>query len=262
MIFQINSICSQKTDENILRTLEDLPKDLPETFKRVLQKVELSTAFDSALRKKVFEVAIAAQRPLTLEELRHAVSIVPGDTTWDTRKLINDAQRLVDYCGSFLLVDEEYLTVHFIHHSVKKYLLSNSLDPIIQQYHVDPVEADLKLGDICVTYLNLDVPGMQLAATRNGPKIQPKGISAAILNATLPDSRLTSRIALKLLKSKGNSKYDLQHHLESTMNVTQRYRMSNGQAITSCHMLKRTGSFTRNLFFLTMSSLMIYGSIL
>ena len=203
-----------------------MPKDLPETFNRVLQRLRQSKTSDPALCKKVFELVTAAQRPLSLEELRHAVSVVPGNTTWDTRQLINNVQRVVDCCGSFLIIDEEYSTVQFIHHSVKQYLLSSVADPILKHYHVDLMVADLNLGEICVTYLSLDVPGMQLSASRKDVQIKPQSISSAVVNTTLPQSSLSKKIALRLLRSEGNSNYDLQRHLESTMSLTQASRES------------------------------------
>ena len=64
MAFQIDSICSQKTDEAILMALEDLPKDLPETFNRILRKLERSNAGDPRFCKAVLDLVAAAQRPL------------------------------------------------------------------------------------------------------------------------------------------------------------------------------------------------------
>lgn len=88
--FQLDSICSQETDESIVNTLQSLPKDLPETFDRILRKLEQSKAADPRLRKKIFEVVAAAQRPLTLEELNDAISVVstqqPGRALHGTKR--------------------------------------------------------------------------------------------------------------------------------------------------------------------------------
>ena len=50
--FQLDSICSQETDESIINTLQSLPKDFPETFDRILRTLEQSKAADPRLRKK------------------------------------------------------------------------------------------------------------------------------------------------------------------------------------------------------------------
>jgi hypothetical protein len=140
--FQLDSICSQETDESIVDTLQSLPKDLPETFDRILRKLEQSKPADPRLRKMIFELVAAAQRPLTMEELSHAISVVPGDTTWNVKKLVNDMHKTLDCCGSLLVVDEEHLTVHFTHHSVKQHLLSDFIDLNVRRYRVRLPEAD------------------------------------------------------------------------------------------------------------------------
>lgn len=83
--FQIDSLCRENTDEAILNTLENLPGDLTTTFRRILRQLNHSEAANSGLAKKAFEILAAAQRPFTLQELREAISITPGDTSWNTK---------------------------------------------------------------------------------------------------------------------------------------------------------------------------------
>lgn len=93
MVFQIDSICFQKTGIAILTALEDLPNDLPDTLNRTLRRLQHSSAADSRFCRRVFYLVVAAQRPLTLEELREAVSIEPGKKSWDASRLVNDMLR-------------------------------------------------------------------------------------------------------------------------------------------------------------------------
>jgi hypothetical protein len=224
--FQLDSICSQETDESIVNTLQSLPKDLPETFDRILRRLEQSKAADPRLRKMIFEIVAAAQRPLTLGDLSDAISVVPGETTWNVKKLVNDMHKSLDCCGSLLVVDEEQLTVHFAHHSVKQHLLSNSTDPNVKQYHVRSSEADLSLGEICVTYLNFEVFNMQLTQTRTIPQSQSINLPAAILSGTLPRSQIANKLALRLLKARGDTKYDIYPQLKEAASLA---RESNQQ---------------------------------
>jgi ankyrin repeat protein len=220
VVFQLDSICSQETDESIVSTLQSLPKDLPETFDRILRKLEQSKVADPRLRRVIFEVVAAAQRPLTLEELNDAISVVPGETAWNVKKLVNDMHKMLDYCGSLLVVDEEYLTVHFAHHSVKQHLLSNPTDPNVEQYRVRSLEADLTLGEICVTYLNFEVFNTQLTKTKAIPQSQSINLPSAILSGTLPRSKTANKIALRLLKARGDTKYDILPQLQEAASLT------------------------------------------
>ena len=211
--FQIDSICSQKTDAAILTALEDLPKDLPDTFNRVLRKLQRSNNTDPHFCKRIFDLLAAAQRPLTLEELREAVSIEPCETKWDASKRVNEMLKLLlDSCGSLVAVDEEHLTVHFAHHSVKQHLLSKPTDLDIKSYHVNIKDADIYLGDITVTYLNLGVLDRQLIKASS--TVQPPGINypSAILG-DISGSSFANRLAVRLLKNRRNPGFDIRSQL-------------------------------------------------
>lgn len=220
MAFQIDSICSQKTDEAILAALGDLPKDLPETFNRVLRKLQHPNAAHPQFGKVIFDLVAAARRPLTLEELREAISIVPGETSWDASKLVNDMLRsLIDSCGSLVAIDEEHLTVHFTHHSVKQHLLSEPTDSDIRKYHINLREADLYLGDVVVTYLNLGIFDRQLARATPEMVPQENNYPSAILDKSLPQSNIANRLAVRLLKRRQNFRLDIPGQLKSATEI-------------------------------------------
>lgn len=221
MAFQIDSICSQKTDEAIIAALEDLPKDLPDTFNRILRKLEQSNAADPGLCSRIFSLVAAAQRPLTLEELREAVSVEPGETSWDTSKLVNDMLRSLSVsCGSLLVIDEEHLTVHFAHHSVKQHLLTEPTDSEMKKYHIKMQEADLYLGDVIVTYLNFGIFDRQLVkATSAIPLSQVKSYPSAMIGRSLPRSDIVNRLAVRLLKNRPSSTLDVHSQLRKAAGI-------------------------------------------
>jgi hypothetical protein len=209
----LESICAELTDEAILNALQCLPRDLPGTFDRILHKLDQQKGCDPDLRRKMFALLAAAQRPLTTDELREAISIEPGETNWDPKKLVNDIHKAIAGCGSLLVVDEEDSSVRFAHHSVKQYITSVSGDPAIAAYHVPWSASDLFMGEICVTYLNLGIFDTQLTRAKNRTTVQPHTMTSNIVGNTLP--RITGRnIALKLLKSRKNVDFDLGARLQ------------------------------------------------
>ncbi|KIX99306.1 uncharacterized protein Z520_04882 [Fonsecaea multimorphosa CBS 102226] len=209
VVFQLESICAALTDEGILKALESLPRDLPETFDRVLQKLSGQRTTNPATCQKIFAIVAAAQQPLTLDELREAMGVEPGDTQWNPRKLINDIRMAVNGCGSLLLIDEEDSAVRFSHHSVKQYIISSPRDASTRQFHVELSEADLSLGEICVTYLNFDVFNTTLTKMSDRAALQPQDITTSVVERTLPQGAV-SKIALKLLKKKGARDFNLE----------------------------------------------------
>jgi len=200
---QIQSLCSMKTDYAIREALADLPKDLSETFARILQK---SGNSDPALQAKVLQLVLAAYRPLTTDELREALSVTPGDATWDPSKTLNNAYSALACCGCLLTVDEEEFTVRLVHHSVKQYILNglNGVKNIGFSYK----KAQRTLADIIVTYLGYGVFGNELSRVRVHPIIVQSAPSK-IVQATMGSSSTTRQLAMKLLGSRRQPAFDM-----------------------------------------------------
>ena len=215
-MFQIDSICTERTDEGVLQALNSLPKSLPETFDRILQRLKEANRSDPRFRmscRRLFRLVAVAQRPLTVHELREAISVIPGDTEWEPRRLVNDMSKVLGCGGSLLVVDEEYLTVHFTHHSVLLHLLSAPGDPVLGDFHLSLRDAHLEVGDVCVTYLNYDIFESQVVKASDTHMRSP--ITAAVLvGATLGPNLAVTNMALKYLKMKSKPRYDFGQHLQ------------------------------------------------
>ena len=89
-----------RIDEAIQDALADLPKDLSETFSQILHK---SGGSGQSYQARILQLIIAASRPLTADELREALSVVPGDTIWTPSRLPNDVRSALACCGLSLL---------------------------------------------------------------------------------------------------------------------------------------------------------------
>ncbi len=155
---QLQSLCTMKTDDDILQALEHLPKDLPETYTRILQR---SAEQGKAYQRRILELVAATFRTLTTEELQEALSVVPGNTDWRPSSLINDVISTLTSCGGLVTVDEEEKTLRLVHHSFKQFLLTEFKDPNDGEFTMDI--AHKNVADIIVTYLNYGVFGTQLS---------------------------------------------------------------------------------------------------
>ncbi|KAI9770818.1 MAG: hypothetical protein M1839_003044 [Geoglossum umbratile] len=183
--FQIQDICAQGCDEDIRKVMGDLPKDLPETYERALARINSSGTAKSA--QKIFRWVAAAKRPLSLEELREAIAIQPCQPSLNLGALENDVNRLVPYCGNLIVLDEEDEVVQFAHHTVKQFLLAESRTPSLDGFHFQLPHADHDVGEVCVTYLNLNDFKRQLAKI-SAPKTHiydPSAMLRASLSAGL-----------------------------------------------------------------------------
>jgi ankyrin repeat protein len=209
---QIESLCSIKTDYAIREALADLPKDLSETFARILKR---SGSTDPALQAKTLQLVVAAYRPLTTDELREALSVTPGDATWDPSRLINNVYSVLAHCGCLLVVDEEELTVRVVHHSFKQYILNrvdgeNSLKFSLTQ-------AQRTLADIVVTYLGYGVFGTELSRAKVNPMVIQSAPSK-IVQATMGSTSVTSRLATRFLESGKQPTIDLSRIIAEARN--------------------------------------------
>ena len=210
VVLQIESLCAMKTDDAIRQALADLPKDLSETFSRILRRSE---GLGKPYQRLILELVTVAHRPLTTEELREASSVVPGDAVWNPAKLLNDVYSILACCGSLVTVDEEELTVRLVHHSVKQFLLSGFKDSTNIAFTID--SAKRKMADIIVTYLNYGVFGNQLS-TVVVPQIMIGSAPSRIILSALDSSNSVRSLALKLLKSSKQPDYDIGKALAET----------------------------------------------
>jgi ankyrin repeat protein len=200
---QIQSLCSMKTDHAIREALADLPRDLSETFDRILQK---SGSSDPSLQAKTLQLILAAYRPLTTDELREALSVTPGDATWDSSRVLNNVHSALASCGCLLAIDEEELTVRVVHHSVKQYMLSG-LDGV-KHVSFSLKDARRTFADTVVTYLNYDVFMTELSRVKVHP-IMTQSAPSKIVEAAVPSSGIIRDLAMRLLKSRRQPAFDM-----------------------------------------------------
>ncbi|KAK7955733.1 uncharacterized protein PG986_004955 [Apiospora aurea] len=204
---QIDSICSKQTDESIRAALDDLPTDLPAMYRRILhQRKNLAPEY----QERILKLMLVAMRPLSLDELREAISVVPLQTTWDPKKQINDARSVLACCGSLLIIDEDQSTAHFIHPSVQQFLLSGREDP--SDFHFSRKVAELDMARVILTYLNYNVFQTQLSTVKV-PSLPARDVPARIMASSLGNSERIRALALHLLRKRHQGHLDIGQRL-------------------------------------------------
>ncbi|CAG7972580.1 unnamed protein product [Penicillium salamii] len=198
---QIESLCTLNSDQEIRDALFDLPKDLSETFSRALRA-------DSAnpYQKKILSLLTAAKRPLTTDELREALCVVPGDLVWNPSRLLNNMYGTLACCGSLVTVDEEESTLHLVHHSVKQFLLGEFKSSTEKIVNID--DSHQMMAGIVLTYLNYNVFETQLSRTVI-PQIKAGSLPSEVISSTFKSSSSVRSMAIKLLRSRKASDFDI-----------------------------------------------------
>ena len=168
----------------------------------------------------------AARRPLWLGELREAISIEPGDITWNAAKLVNDVMKSLDCCGSLVVVDDEFSTVHLAHSSVRQHLEASPDILDVSEYHIKPDTADKVLGDIVVTYLNLDILQKQVTRYSKTSTALSPDYTSTVLRANLPLPAVSSSsLARRFLKNRKTPQFDVRRELEKAAGFTRESKM-------------------------------------
>ena len=206
---QIESLCFMRTDDTIRYALRDLPKDLSETFSRILNR---SRKLGEPYQKRILELVTAARRPLTAEELGEAISVVPGDATWNPAKALNDVFSVLTCCGSLLIVDEEEFTIRLVHHSVKQFLLNGYKG---SEAAITTHGAKRTMSEIVITYLNYSIFDTRLSTTYSS-QVMKESPMPKIVHSALGSSGTFSNFTLRLFKSRIQPDFDMNKVLRET----------------------------------------------
>lgn len=132
----------------------------------------------------------ATSQPLTLSQLREALSIKPGQHTLRQEDLISGIERIPAWCENLIYVEETDNTVRFSHHSIQEFLLASDSGEH-GALHIDPDQCDKLAGEVCITYVNLDNFQTTLAESQREPqtpstmKIDPSGIAEQTIQSAI-----------------------------------------------------------------------------
>lgn len=153
------------------------------------------------------------RRPLSLEEIVQAISLSPDQHYIIPERYVNDVRRIPSWFYGLIMCDEEYDIVQFPHATVKEFLLDVAVDSSNKTFHVDHDEANLEIGELCVTYLNFnDFKKDLIRKPQNSTRISPEDIAhAALQNAPRqPDQKALSKLFLTFHKrSKKSLGFDM-----------------------------------------------------
>ena len=177
--FQLEDLCHQKCDADIRKALRTLPRDLTETYNRILIRIVKDR--NEQIVSKIFRWVAAAKRPLHLDELQEAIAIEPKDPYLRKDRLVTNINNIISWCGGLTILQEEDSVVQFAHHSVREFLLSDHYDMRTKSLHFRLPTVDHDVGEICVTYLHFNDFERQVSCPpKQSLLFQPKDLAANI----------------------------------------------------------------------------------
>ncbi|KAL9003079.1 MAG: hypothetical protein Q9188_004032 [Gyalolechia gomerana] len=131
------------TSADIRKVLEDVPSDMNELYARILNS--MSTApYGKVLAKAILTWTVCSARPLTTEELFHALQL-------DIKDSIDSIERsIASSCGQLVYVDK-HSRVQMIHQTARDYLLQANIHA---EFGIDKRVGHKRLAMTCLQYLN------------------------------------------------------------------------------------------------------------
>ena len=142
----------------MLEALDNLPKDLDETYERMLRTI-LNKKNDHVYPRMVYNLLrwmVATSSPLSIEEATQAVLQSPNDCSLNRRLPSLDAT--LEMCAGLVKSVDGLIgvTVEFVHYSVKEYLLSERiLKSPVSFFAINERDSYRDLTKICISFMFL-----------------------------------------------------------------------------------------------------------
>ncbi|KID84386.1 Ankyrin repeat-containing domain protein [Metarhizium guizhouense ARSEF 977] len=136
------------TDADIFKALDDLPKDLSDTYDRCLTRINRR---QSRLAPKILRWVCAARKPFTVNQLRQALAVDPGTGSIGEDEL-PPAKEVLTSCSS-LITKDDIGQVLLAHHSVRRFLIDRRAHHQLFPRGFDLEKSETELGEICVSHL-------------------------------------------------------------------------------------------------------------
>jgi hypothetical protein len=147
----VDSLLKKRTKKEVLFTLENLskgPTALNEAYDKAIERIDKQPPEDQLLAKRALSWITYAQRPLTTNELRHALAIKPGQNAFNDDD-VYDVEDVIPVCARLFTIDTKSNTIRLVHYTTQDYLKR-----IFFQWNSAAQE---EIAVTCLTYLSFNV---------------------------------------------------------------------------------------------------------
>lgn len=162
----MHRICECITVSQVFKSLESLPTGITELYGEAFNRIRSQSENDKLAAQRAITYITCAKKPLTVEELRHALSVKPGDTASD----VNDlplTKILLNITAGLIRVDEKTNMATLVHHTLQEYLEEHCIAMIRSH--------EIELAVACITYLSFE-------SFSGGPCVSSKDLDRRLEN--------------------------------------------------------------------------------
>jgi Ankyrin repeats (3 copies)/Ankyrin repeats (many copies) len=144
----MDSLAKKHNRRDIRKALENLPKELDDTYDEAMQRIWSQDEGDAKLAEQVLSWISYAFRPLTIIELQHALAVEPGSEDIDEDAL-PDEDILVSVCAGLVTIDQESKIIRLVHYTTQEYFERNRMTRF--------PNAQTSIATACLVYISFDV---------------------------------------------------------------------------------------------------------
>ena len=141
----MDSLQRQPHRKAVRSALENLPKELNDTFHDAMLRIQNQDQESVKLAHNVLAWTVNTYRPLTMREMQHALAIQPNYFEHDEEAIIDD-DLIISVCLGLVTKDRTITELRLIHYSAQKYLENWHLSLIPNPHQL--------IASACLTYLS------------------------------------------------------------------------------------------------------------
>ena len=102
----IDLLISQRSAWDVQKALENLSTEVNDTYDEAMKRIQSQSGVDRKLAERVLSWLTYSCRPLTYQELQHALAVTPQMIDMVTEALV-DKCFLIDICAGLVVIDNQ-----------------------------------------------------------------------------------------------------------------------------------------------------------
>jgi ankyrin repeat protein len=150
----MDSLSDAETIESLQGRLNELSSTIDDQYDSIINRMLNGSPESAGLAKCILMFATFSSRPLTSNELRHALAVRTGDSE-PVKARIPLEHRLIEVCAGLVVLEKGTDNIKLAHETTMAYL-SEKLSGRNLQLSFSPQDGHGKILETCLTYLNFD----------------------------------------------------------------------------------------------------------
>jgi hypothetical protein len=102
----MNALLEQSSEESVLHTLGNLPAEIDDIYDEAMTRIERQPK-TRELAARVLSWIAYASRPLSIEELQHALAVSPKMTHMKNHRALVFESELTSVCAGLVVIDKK-----------------------------------------------------------------------------------------------------------------------------------------------------------